>query len=76
MAKHDVQPGDQIAAITTLSGVLTDLVELAGRLPAPPDQVEPTARILDRLAEEIAEAAAFLRGHTPDGGWTSGASQS
>jgi hypothetical protein len=72
MANLDAQPGAQVAAIQTLSGVLTDLVELAGRLPAPASQVEATARILDRLSEELAEAAALLRGRTPSGGWTSG----
>jgi len=34
-------------------------------LPAPPDQAEATARILDRLSEEVAEAAAYMRGRTP-----------
>jgi hypothetical protein len=41
--------------------VLTDLVELAQRMPVPADQAEIAARILDRLAEEITEAAAMLR---------------
>jgi hypothetical protein len=44
-----------------LGGVLTDLVEIAGRMPIPAGQIEQVARILDRLAEEIAEAAAMLR---------------
>ena len=62
MAKHDAQPSAQVAAIETIGGVLTDLVELAERLPVPPHQAEATARILDRLSQELAEAAAWVRG--------------
>jgi hypothetical protein len=50
-----------VTAVATVGGVLTDLVEIAERLPAPPDQCERTARILDRLSEEIGEAATLLR---------------
>jgi len=52
----------EVAAVQTVGGVLTDLVEVAELLPVPPDQAEATARILDRLAEEITEAAGMLRG--------------
>jgi hypothetical protein len=45
-------------ATATLTGVLTDLAGIAGRLPAEPVTV---ARTLDRLAEELAEAAAMIR---------------
>ena len=62
MAKHDTQPSGQVTAIATLGGVLTDLVELAERLPVAPHQAEATALILDRLSEELAEAAAWVRG--------------
>jgi hypothetical protein len=51
----------EVTAVTTLGGVLTDLVEIAGRMPVPAGQIEHVARILDRLSEEIAEAAAMLR---------------
>jgi hypothetical protein len=51
----------QVEAVATVGGVLTDLVELAERMPVPPDQAEATARILDRLAEEITEAAGMVR---------------
>jgi uncharacterized protein YukE len=34
---------------------------VAERLPVRPDQAEELARILDRLAKEISEAAAMLR---------------
>lgn len=54
----------QVAAIETLGGVLSDLIELAERLPVPPHQTEVTARILDRLSEELTEAAAWVRGST------------
>jgi hypothetical protein len=51
-------------AAETISGVLTDLREVVGQLAS--DEVsgfsaERNARILDRLAEEIGEAAAMLR---------------
>lgn len=52
----------EVQAVATVGGALTDLIELAERLPVPPDQAEATARILDRVAEEIAEAAGMLRG--------------
>lgn len=59
----------EVAAVETVGGVLTDLVEIAERLPVPRAQAEATARILDRLAEEITEAAAMVRvtsaGSTP-----------
>jgi hypothetical protein len=45
----------------TIGGVLTDLAEVAERLPVPPDKAEAVARKLDRLAEEITEAAGMLR---------------
>jgi len=54
----------EVAAVATVGAVLTDLVEVAERLPVPADQAEATARILDRLAEEITEAAGMLRGAT------------
>ena len=52
-------------AAETISGVLTDLGEVADQLasgqPVSGFTVERNARILDRLAEEIAEAASPLR---------------
>jgi hypothetical protein len=51
-----------VAAVQTVGAVLTDLVEVAEQLPVPAEQAEQTARILDRLAEEITEAATILRG--------------
>jgi hypothetical protein len=59
--------GAQVRAVETVGGVLTDLVELAERLPVPPGQAEAAARILDRLAEEIAEAAGLVRAAAHDG---------
>ncbi len=47
--------------IETVSAALTDLIELAQSLPVPADQSEQTAKILDRLGEELAEAAAMVR---------------
>ena len=52
-------------ATETIGGVLIDLVEIAERMPVRPDQAAATARILDRLSEEIAEAAAMLRTAKP-----------
>jgi hypothetical protein len=61
MADHPVPRTAEVEAIETVGGVLIDLTELAERLPVRPDQIEKTARILDRLAEEISEAAVMLR---------------
>jgi hypothetical protein len=41
--------------------LVTDLVELCQRLPVDSTEAEPVAKIMDRLAEECAEAAAMLR---------------
>jgi hypothetical protein len=51
----------EVEAAQTIGGVLTDLVEVAGQLPVAPDRAEAVARKLDRLAQEIAEAAGMLR---------------
>ena len=52
-------------ASQTISGVLTDLHEVSFRLAAglPMDELETerTARILDRLSEEVGEAAQMVR---------------
>jgi hypothetical protein len=46
----------------TISQAIGDLGGIAGRLPAAsPEQRELTARLLERLAVEINEAAAMLR---------------
>jgi hypothetical protein len=50
-----------VNAIETIGGVMTDLVDVVERMPVRPDQAEEVARILDRLSEEISEAAAMLR---------------
>jgi hypothetical protein len=53
------------AAAQTISEAWSDLGEvvrrLATRLPLDDFETERTARILDRLSEELAEAAAMLR---------------
>ena len=54
----DDHPAPQPGARATIGGVLTDLRELQGQLPRM--QPEHAARILDRLAEELAEAAADI----------------
>jgi hypothetical protein len=59
MTDHRAHP--EVTAVATVGGVLTDLVEVAELLPVPPDQADHVARILDRLSEEIAEAAGMLR---------------
>jgi hypothetical protein len=51
----------EVTAVETVGGVLTDLVEVAGMLPVPPGRARDVARILDRLAEEIGQAAGMLR---------------
>jgi hypothetical protein len=61
-----VHPPRELEAIETVGGVLTDLIDLAEQLPVKPGQAEPSARILDRLSEELAEAAGLLRGGEAD----------
>jgi hypothetical protein len=63
MTDHRARPAAEVEveAAETVGGVLTDLVEVAERLPVPPGQARDVARILDRLAEEIGEAAGMLR---------------
>jgi hypothetical protein len=51
----------ELQAVATVGGVLTDLVNVAERLPGAGGQAEALARILDRLSAEISEAAAMLR---------------
>ena len=41
--------------------LVTDLVEVCQRLPVDSAEAEPVAKIMDRLAEECAQAAAMLR---------------
>jgi hypothetical protein len=68
MTDHRARPAAdvEVEAIATVGSVLTDLVEVSGRIPVRhADQAEPIARILDRLAEEISEAAGMIR-------WTAG----
>lgn len=48
-------------AAGTIAGVLTDLGEVPRMLPAPAGKLEDIARILDRLSEEIGQAARMLR---------------
>ena len=50
-----------VRAVETVGSVLTDLVEVAEGLPVRLDQAEATARILERLSEELTEAAELLR---------------
>jgi hypothetical protein len=61
MPNDDAPRTAEVEAIETVGGVLMDLTEVAERLPVRPDQAENVARILDRLSEEICEAAAMLR---------------
>ena len=52
-------PADE--AVVTIGSVVVDLVEVAEMLPVPASEAERVAQILDRLSEELAEAAGFLR---------------
>lgn len=62
-------PRPAVTAAGTIAGVLPDLSEvlrrLASGLPLDALETEHMARILDRLSEETAEAAALLRGGQP-----------
>lgn len=68
MTDHASSP--MVQAIQTIGGVITDLVDVAERLPVQPAQAQATARILDRLSEEISEVAAMLRGVQPQASGT------
>ena len=56
-----VQRTAEVEAIEIVGEVAAELVSVAERLPVPADQAESTARILDRLSEELAEAASMIR---------------
>ena len=50
-----------VEARETVRAAAADLGEVVARLPVVPGQVEAQARILDRLSQELAEAAGLLR---------------
>src|SRR5260221_10856201 len=50
-------PRARVAAVATIQSVITDAADLITR----PEPGEAEARMADRLAEELAEAAAMLR---------------
>ena len=52
-------------ARATIKAAAADLDEVAGRLPVLPEHLRAQARILDRLSQELAEAAGMLRRSTP-----------
>jgi hypothetical protein len=58
---------EQANARETVKAIVTDLGEVASLLPVQPQQLEAQARILDRLGEELAEAASMLRRSAPGG---------
>jgi hypothetical protein len=65
MTDHPVQPPSTPAPADDLlehaRQLVTDLVEICQRLPVDSAEAGPVAKIMDRLAEECAEAAAMLR---------------
>jgi hypothetical protein len=61
MSNPSTQRSPQTEAAATIGGVRTDLAEIAGELPVGPHRAEHVARILDRLAEEIGQAAHLMR---------------
>lgn len=56
-----VRVSPQTEATGTLEGVITDLQRLVTWMPVSPSQAHAAADILDKLATEVTEAAAFLR---------------
>ena len=52
-------PADDL--LETVHQAVTDLAEVCQRLPVDPAKAERVAKIMDRLGEECAEAAAMLR---------------
>jgi hypothetical protein len=61
MENHDVPQTPEVRAAETIGEVIRELVAVAEQLPPRPVYRERTARVLDRLSEEIAEAAALVR---------------
>jgi hypothetical protein len=51
----------RIEARETVKAAASDLADLTGYFPVPDAKLESTARILDKLSEELAEAAGMLR---------------
>jgi len=54
-------PAPAVTPAGTISGVMTDLALIKGRLLIGPDRIERTASMLDQLSQELAEAAQVLR---------------
>jgi hypothetical protein len=52
----------------TVRAAAVDLAEVADKLPVQPEEMEAKARILDRLSQEITEAAGMLR-RSASGRW-------
>lgn len=50
-----------VEARETVRAAAADLGEVAGQFPVQSEQMEAKARILDRLSEELTEAAGMLR---------------
>jgi len=50
-----------IDAIDMIRETVNELTALDGLLPAPASDAEKTAKILDRLSEDLAEAAVLVR---------------
>ena len=50
-----------VEARETVRAAAVDLAEVADQLPVQPEEMEAKARILDRLSQEITEAAGMLR---------------
>ena len=51
----------EVEAIVTVGSAAIDLAEVVEMLPVPASEAERVAKILDRLSEELAEAAGLLR---------------
>jgi hypothetical protein len=49
-----------VDAIEAVGGVIIELAQIAGRLPVRPREADPIARLLDRLAGQVSEAAQLL----------------
>jgi len=59
---HPAPRTAEVEATATIGQVISDLVRVVERLPVAGEQAGELASILEHLGDEIAEAAAMLRG--------------
>ena len=61
MTDHPTPPSLEIDATEMIAETLQELVTLAESLPVAAKDAERTAKVLDRLSEDLAESATLIR---------------